>query len=212
MKAYWDSLTKEQQGELAGKVGSTPGYLRLVFNGYKKASFVLAKKLEQCTSGAITKSDLRPDTTIAATYTLTAKVEQANGQVSTKTAESKFVADDKNAVLAASPERVDSLVADGKTTATMTVTLMAGVNPVGGSMWVDIEAPEGVTEKDYQFLPSKADHFSGGKITRTFSTSKPGVYTFTFNALTYGGYEMTPVKVTINAVAAETENGEEEMP
>ncbi len=30
MKAYWDSLTKEQQGELAGKVGSTPGYLRLV--------------------------------------------------------------------------------------------------------------------------------------------------------------------------------------
>ncbi|ECZ3658503.1 helix-turn-helix domain-containing protein, partial [Salmonella enterica subsp. enterica serovar Typhimurium] len=51
----------EQQGELAGKVGSTPGYLRLVFNGYKKASFVLAKKLEQCTSGAITKSDLRPD-------------------------------------------------------------------------------------------------------------------------------------------------------
>lgn len=81
------------------------------------------------------------------------------------------------------------------------ITLMAGVNPVGGSMWVDIEAPEGVTEKDYQFLPSKADHFSGGKITRTFSTSKPGVYTFTFNALTYGGYEMTPVKVTINAVA-----------
>lgn len=66
MKAYWDSLTKEQQGELAGKVGSTPGYLRLVFNGYKKASFVLAKKLEQCTSGAITKSDLRPDKHIAA--------------------------------------------------------------------------------------------------------------------------------------------------
>lgn len=64
MKAYWDSLTKEQQGELAGKVGSTPGYLRLVFNGYKKASFVLAKKLEQCTSGAITKSDLRPDTDV----------------------------------------------------------------------------------------------------------------------------------------------------
>lgn len=151
-------------------------------------------------------------TTVAAKYTLTAKVSQADGQESTKTAESKFVADDKNAVLAASPERVDSLVADGKTTATMTVTLMAGVNPVGGSMWVDIEAPEGVTEKDYQFLPSKADHFSGGKITRTFSTSKPGVYTFTFNALTYGGYEMTPVKVTINAVAAETENGEEAMP
>lgn len=69
MKAYWDSLTKEQQGELAGKVGSTPGYLRLVFNGYKKASFVLAKKLEQCTSGAITKSDLRPDTPLPTSLT-----------------------------------------------------------------------------------------------------------------------------------------------
>lgn len=60
MKAYWDSLTKEQQGELAGKVGSTPGYLRLVFNGYKKPVLCWLK-LEQCTSGAITKSDLRPD-------------------------------------------------------------------------------------------------------------------------------------------------------
>lgn len=73
MKAYWDSLTKEQQGELAGKVGSTPGYLRLVFNGYKKASFVLAKKLEQCTSGAITKSDLRPDTAIMGALALPVK-------------------------------------------------------------------------------------------------------------------------------------------
>ncbi len=150
-------------------------------------------------------------TTVAAKYTLTAQVEQADGQVSTKTAESKFVADDKNAELVAT-SNVDSLVADGVQTATMTVTLFSANNPVGGNVWVDIEAPEGVTEKDYKFLPSKADHFSGGKITRTFSTSKPGVYKFTYNALTYGGYEMKPVKVTINAVAAETEKGEEEMP
>lgn len=34
-------------------------------------------------------------TTVAATYTLKAQVSQTNGQVSTKTAESKFVADDK---------------------------------------------------------------------------------------------------------------------
>ena len=148
-------------------------------------------------------------TSVVATYTLTAKVEQADGQESTKTAESKFVADDKNAELAASPERVDSLVADGKTTATLTVTLMSGVNPVGGTMWVDIEAPEGVTEADYQFLPSKNDHFASGKITRTFSTNKPGTYTFTFNSLTYGGYEMKPVTVTINAVPADTEGAEE---
>ena len=61
MKDYWDSLSKEQQFELATGVESTPGYLRLVFNGYKKAGFSLAKKLEEITSGAITKSDLRPD-------------------------------------------------------------------------------------------------------------------------------------------------------
>ncbi|MCP6559227.1 helix-turn-helix domain-containing protein, partial [Klebsiella pneumoniae] len=34
---------------------------RLVFNGYKKAGFDLAKKLEKCTAGAITRSQLRPD-------------------------------------------------------------------------------------------------------------------------------------------------------
>lgn len=147
-------------------------------------------------------------TTVAATYTLTAKVEQADGQESTKTAESKFVADDKNAELAATSD-VHSLVADGVTTATLTVTLFSANNPVGGTMWVDIEAPEGVTEADYQFLPSKNDHFASGKITRTFSTNKPGTYTFTFNSLTYGGYEMKPVTVTINAVPADTEGAEE---
>ncbi|MED9351385.1 inverse autotransporter beta domain-containing protein [Escherichia marmotae] len=148
-------------------------------------------------------------TTKAAIYTLTAKVNRTDGQVSTKTAESRFVADDKNAVLAVSPERVESLVADGVATATLEITLMSAGNPVGGSMWVDIQAPEGVTEDDYQFLPSKADHFVSGKITRKFSTTKPGVYTFTFNTLTYGGYEMQPVTVTINAVEAATEEGEE---
>ncbi|ENZ8070806.1 YdaS family helix-turn-helix protein [Klebsiella pneumoniae] len=61
MKKFWDSLTKEQQSTLAASVGSTPGYLRLVFNGYKKAGFNLAKKLENITSGQITKYDLRPD-------------------------------------------------------------------------------------------------------------------------------------------------------
>lgn len=61
MKEFWDSLTKEQQSTLAASVGSTTGYLRLVFNGYKKAGFNLAKKLENITSGQITKYDLRPD-------------------------------------------------------------------------------------------------------------------------------------------------------
>ncbi|MED9019742.1 inverse autotransporter beta domain-containing protein [Escherichia coli] len=141
-------------------------------------------------------------TTTAATYTVTATVKQTNGQTSTKTAESKFVVDYKNAVLAVSPENIDSLVADGETTATLEITLMAENNPVGGTMWVEIQAPEGVTEENYKFLPSKFDHFVNGKITRKFSTTKPGKYTLTFNSLNYGGYEMTPVTVTINAVAA----------
>ncbi|HAX3034735.1 inverse autotransporter beta domain-containing protein [Escherichia albertii] len=147
-------------------------------------------------------------TTTAATYTVTATVKQTNGQTSTKTAESKFVVDYKNAVLAVSPENIDSLVADGETTATLEITLMAENNPVGGTMWVEIQAPDNVKEEDYEFLPSKSDHFVNGKITRKFSTTKPGKYTLTFNSLNYGGYEMEPVTITINAVEANDKEAE----
>ncbi|WP_058911899.1 YdaS family helix-turn-helix protein [Entomohabitans teleogrylli] len=61
MKEYWDSLSKAEQMDLAKSVGSTTGYLRLVFNGYKKAGFLLAQRLEEVTAGNITKSDMRPD-------------------------------------------------------------------------------------------------------------------------------------------------------
>ncbi|CUA15761.1 Ig domain-containing protein [Escherichia coli] len=146
-------------------------------------------------------------TTTAATYTVTATVKQTNGQTSTKTAESRFVVDYKNAVLAASSD-VTSLVADGTTTATLEITLMAENNPVGGTMWVEIQAPDNVKEEDYEFLPSKSDHFVNGKITRKFSTTKPGKYTLTFNSLNYGGYEMEPVTITINAVEANDKEAE----
>jgi len=61
IKNYWDALTKPEQNALAKKVGSSRGYLRLVFNGYKKAGFSLAQRLEEETAGAVTKSQLRPD-------------------------------------------------------------------------------------------------------------------------------------------------------
>ncbi|WP_217076126.1 transcriptional regulator [Klebsiella sp. PL-2018] len=61
MKKYWDALSKQEQQALASCVGTTPGYLRLVFNGYKKAGFGLAKKIESATGGVITKSVMRPD-------------------------------------------------------------------------------------------------------------------------------------------------------
>lgn len=61
IKNYWDALTKPEQNALAKKVGSSSGYLRLVFNGYKKAGFSLAQRLEEETAGAVNKSQLRPD-------------------------------------------------------------------------------------------------------------------------------------------------------
>jgi len=61
MKAYWNSLTKDQQVRLAKNVGSTRDYLRLVFSGHKNAGFNLAIRLEQETAGEITRSELRPD-------------------------------------------------------------------------------------------------------------------------------------------------------
>ncbi|EMQ4184634.1 transcriptional regulator [Serratia marcescens] len=61
MKEYWDTLTKAEQNALAKRVGSSSGYLRLVFNGYKKAGFSLAKKIEEETGGLVTKIQLRPD-------------------------------------------------------------------------------------------------------------------------------------------------------
>lgn len=61
MKLFWDTLTRSEQSALAVRVGSSCGYLRLVFNGHKKAGFSLAKRLEEETGGAVTKNQLRPD-------------------------------------------------------------------------------------------------------------------------------------------------------
>jgi DNA-binding transcriptional regulator YdaS (Cro superfamily) len=72
MKRYWDSLTQQERSNLARRVGSSAGYLRLVFTGHKKAGFVLAQRLEVETAGAITKAELRPD--IYPTPELTTKV------------------------------------------------------------------------------------------------------------------------------------------
>ncbi|EPN1932879.1 transcriptional regulator [Cronobacter dublinensis] len=61
MKDYWNTLSAKQKAELAKKVGSSTGYLRLVFKGHKKAGFQLCQKLEEETAGAISKNELRPD-------------------------------------------------------------------------------------------------------------------------------------------------------
>ncbi|MCW0316213.1 hypothetical protein NB724_001364 [Pantoea ananatis] len=61
MKKYWNSLSREERSDLASKVGYSPGYLRLVFTGHKKAGFILAQKLETETQGEVTRAELRPD-------------------------------------------------------------------------------------------------------------------------------------------------------
>ncbi|TKI02308.1 YdaS family helix-turn-helix protein [Martelella alba] len=61
MQSYWDNLSKTDRAALAEQVKSTPGYLRLVFKGHKKAGFDLARRLEEKTHGVITKAELRPD-------------------------------------------------------------------------------------------------------------------------------------------------------
>ncbi|VEI68422.1 Uncharacterized protein conserved in bacteria, prophage-related [Serratia quinivorans] len=61
MEKYWDALSKADRSALANQVGRSPDYLRLVFKGYKKASFSLAQRIEEVTGEQVTKNDLRPD-------------------------------------------------------------------------------------------------------------------------------------------------------
>ncbi|MFS7161904.1 YdaS family helix-turn-helix protein [Serratia proteamaculans] len=61
MEKYWDSLSKAGRTALAHEVGRSPDYLRLVFKGYKKASFSLAQRIEEVTGQQVTKNELRPD-------------------------------------------------------------------------------------------------------------------------------------------------------
>ncbi|ELC9742333.1 hypothetical protein ABT660_004659, partial [Salmonella enterica subsp. enterica serovar Kentucky] len=111
-----------------------------------------------------------------------------------------------NAVLTVSPD-VTELVADGKTTATINLTLMEGDNTVGGTVWVDVETPEGGAGHMYTILPAEITHFVSGKSSRTFSTTAEGVYKLKFTALTYGGFETKSKTVTIHAKKADVEKG-----
>lgn len=61
MRGYWNSLSLEEREALAEILGSSTGYLRLVFAGHKQAGFLLAQAIEQHTGGAVTKNQLRPD-------------------------------------------------------------------------------------------------------------------------------------------------------
>ena len=61
MYDFWKRLSNEEKNNFAVKVGSSAGYLRLVFSGHKKPGFKLCHLIEQGSGGEITKSELRPD-------------------------------------------------------------------------------------------------------------------------------------------------------
>lgn len=51
----------DQLGVVAETAGTKPIYLRQIANGHRQPSFAMALRLEEATSGTVTKSDLRPD-------------------------------------------------------------------------------------------------------------------------------------------------------
>jgi DNA-binding transcriptional regulator YdaS (Cro superfamily) len=61
MKEYWKALKAKGKAELAGRLDTTPEYLRHVFLYDKPAGAKLARDIERETSGAVTAIDLRPD-------------------------------------------------------------------------------------------------------------------------------------------------------
>ncbi len=74
-------------------------------------------------------------------------------------------------------------------------------------MWVDIEAPEGVTEKDINSCRRRLTISQVGK-SRVHLYQQARCLYVHIQRTDVWRVQMTPVKVTINAVAAETENGE----
>ena len=162
---------------------------------------VSSKTGNRVTTNTAGKADIELISTVAGELEIAASVKNSQ-----KAVRVKFGVDEKNAVLTVSPD-VTELVADGKTTATINLTLMEGDNTVGGTVWVDVETPEGGAGHMYTILPAEITHFVSGKSSRTFSTTAEGVYKLKFTALTYGGFETKSKTVTIHAKKADVEKG-----
>lgn len=58
---YLKTLTSDQRILVAKKAGTTREYLVQLAGGHRKASALLAKRLEDATGGKVAKSELRPD-------------------------------------------------------------------------------------------------------------------------------------------------------
>ncbi len=66
MLNFWRELPPANKRKLATSLDTSVAYLSQIANGHRKAGFVLAKAIEDATSGAVTREDLRPDVYLAA--------------------------------------------------------------------------------------------------------------------------------------------------
>jgi len=61
MHTYWRGLPTAQRAALAESCDTQVVYLSQIAHGHRKASGRLTLRLEQATSGVVTRHDLRPD-------------------------------------------------------------------------------------------------------------------------------------------------------
>ena len=61
IKKYYKQLKADQKKQLADDIGTSLNYLRHIFNGRRKASPKMAKRIEEATRHEVTREDLRPD-------------------------------------------------------------------------------------------------------------------------------------------------------
>ena len=61
LKTYLKALSPTEQAELAGRFGTTIGYIRKSFSTGQLLGEKVCVRVEQETSGAVTRRDLRPN-------------------------------------------------------------------------------------------------------------------------------------------------------
>jgi DNA-binding transcriptional regulator YdaS (Cro superfamily) len=61
LKEYFDTDVRGAKSEMAEYLGITTTWLALLIAGRRKASPVLARKIEEATGGLVSREELRPD-------------------------------------------------------------------------------------------------------------------------------------------------------
>ena len=61
LKKFLNSITKQERESIASSSGTTVDYFWQLSGGHRKAGPLLAIKIEEVTSGKVSRHDLRPD-------------------------------------------------------------------------------------------------------------------------------------------------------